>query len=488
MLAHACAFVFAQVVPPAPAPGQAPLLTLEECVRLALARGFDVEIERQSLAIAQDNVPIARSVFHPIISATTGKSVARTAADEIAAATRRDVVDASVGLTQRMLLGTQVALAVQNNRFESDPALTALNPAYTSDATLSLRQPLLKGFGTRLNSQIIRRAEIGLDIAGNSYESRALDVIQATENAYYLLTGARDQLQVFRTSQQLAEALLSESNSRRDAGMATRLDILQAEVGVANARRAVLEAQRTVRASEDNLIALIGRFLFDTPLGQTSADVEVGAEPLPAIESSYRLALERYPALLIARATEEVARLDVDFARNDLMPSLDLDFAVGFNGDDRTRRGAFSGISEPDGHTWQAGLTITYPLGRVAEKARFRQSRYALTQAELRARQLEQDVLVAVRNAVRDVETSRESVDIAAQAAELAQRQYEAETARFRAGLSTSRRVLEAQTDLESARVANLQARLDLQTARAALRRLEGTSLARYGITLDFTP
>jgi outer membrane protein TolC len=89
-----------------------------------------------------------------------------------------------------------------------------------------------------------------------------------------------------------------------------------------------------------------------------------------------------------------------------------------------------------------------------------------------------------VRNAVRDVDTSRESVTIAAQAADLAQRQYEAETERFRNGLSTSRRVLEAQTDLESARVAHLQARLDLQTARAALRRLEGTSLQRYGISL----
>ncbi len=38
-----------------------PLLTLTDCIRLALGRGFDLEIERQSLFIAQDNVPIARS-------------------------------------------------------------------------------------------------------------------------------------------------------------------------------------------------------------------------------------------------------------------------------------------------------------------------------------------------------------------------------------------------------------------------------------------
>jgi outer membrane protein TolC len=473
----------------APVPdASGPVLTLEECVQRALARGFDLEIERQSLSIAQDDVPIARSSFLPVFSATTGKSVIRTAADENLGlpATLDATVDAGAGVSQRLLTGTQLNLDVNNNHFNVDPAVAALNPAYTSDVTLSVTQPLLKGFGTRLNAQVIRRAELGLNIAGNNYESRALDVIQGTENAYYLLTGARDQLQVFRASLQLAQALLSEAQSRRDAGMATGLDVLQAEVGVANARRSVLEAQRTVRASEDNLSALIGRFEFDTPLGATQADDEAAAtEAAPTIEHSYRLAIDRYPALRNARTNLEIAKLDVAFAHNDLLPSVDLDLALGFNGNDSTRRGSFSGVTEPDGHTWQAGITITYPLGRVAEKARFRQSRYALSQAELREKQLEQDVLVSVRNAVRDVETSRESVTIAAQAADLAQRQYQAETDRFRAGLSTSRRVLEAQTDLESARVANLQARLDLQTARAALRRLEGSSLQRYNITLQ---
>src|SRR5262245_43349387 len=64
-------------VPAAQAAASGPLLTLADCIRLALGRGFDLEIERQSLFIAQDNVPIARSTFLPVLSATTGKSVTR---------------------------------------------------------------------------------------------------------------------------------------------------------------------------------------------------------------------------------------------------------------------------------------------------------------------------------------------------------------------------------------------------------------------------
>ncbi len=109
-------------VPPATAVQTGPLLTLADCIRLALGRGFDLEIERQSLSIAQDNVPIARSTFLPVLSATTGKSVTRTAETDLLAATRNDTVDAGVGVSQRTLPGTTLGVGVQNGRFDSDPA------------------------------------------------------------------------------------------------------------------------------------------------------------------------------------------------------------------------------------------------------------------------------------------------------------------------------------------------------------------------------
>jgi len=460
-------------------------LTLEECIRRALAQGFDLEIGKQDLLIAQDNVPIARSLFDPVIGAAAGKGVIKSRAEDGLPSSRSSTLNSSVAANQRLRLGTQLGIAVNSDRFNSDPAVDTLNPAYTSDVTLSIRQPLLKGFGSNITTLPIQRATVGLEIAEYDYEDRALEIIQSTENAYYLLIGATDQLEVFRTSLRLAETLQRESESRRLAGMATRLDVLQAQVGVANARRNVLDAERTLHVSEDNLLALIGRFEFDSSLGLLAVDKDIEPGFRPSADTSYARALEHNPALRSTRAGLDLARMDIEFARDDLKPSLDLDIALGLNGDDTSRRGAFSGLTTPDGSLWQGGLSITYPLGRAAEKARYRQSKYALTREELLAKQLEQDILVSVRRSIRDVDTSRETVSIAALASELALKQHEAETARFRAGLSTGRRVLEAQTDLESARVAELQARLDLQTAIAALRRLEGSSLSKYGVTLN---
>ena len=89
-----------------------------------------------------------------------------------------------------------------------------------------------------------------------------------------------------------------------------------------------------------------------------------------------------------------------------------------------------------------------------------------------------------VRAAVRAVETNSEKVKIVALAVEFSARQHELEVARFSAGLATSRDVLQAQSDLENARVAELQSRITLLNSISALHRLEGNSLERYQIKL----
>jgi outer membrane protein TolC len=479
-----CAVLSAFTLAAEPDSGVAPL-TLGECIRRALAHGFDMELQLHDLELAKDNLPIARSVFHPVLSADAGKGSSRFPATLESSRLNSETVDTSVGVAQRFWPGTVVGLSSDLGRLTSSPSpsLSLFNPSYSSGLTLSLSQPLLRGFGA-INTVPIRQAEIGLDIAERSYADRALDVIQATEGAFYLLSGARDQVNVFTISLQLAQTLLKEAEGRHRAGMATKLDLLQAQVGIANARLNLLQAEKAVKSSEDDLLALIGQFELDAPLGATVID-ETAPDATPSVDESYALALEAQPAYRNARAALELTKLQLLLAKDDLKPALDLGFSLDLGGEDGNRRRAFEDAFDSERSAWQLGLSVTYPLGRVGEKARYRQSRTALSRSELALHQLEQQILVSVREAVRDVETAQESVKIAALAANLADQQRDAENRRFRAGLSTSRRVLESQTDLEAARVAELQARLDLRVALSALYRIEGSALRRYGITLD---
>jgi outer membrane protein len=458
-------------------------LTLADSVRRALTRGFDMELQLHDLEVAKDNVLIAESTFHPVFSADAGKRGSRFPLSATNPSSRTDGLDTTVGIGQRFWPGTVMGITSDLSRLTATPSLSDFNPNYSSGLNLNIVQPLLRGSGG-INTVPIRQAEISVNIAERTYQDRALDVVQGTEVAYYTLAGARDQVNVFTLSRQLAEALLKEAEARHRAGMATKLDLLQAQVGIANARLNLLQAEKTVKTSEDNLLALVGQFELDAPLGPTTID----GNALPvrtSVDESYALALENQPAYRAARSALEFTNLQLLLAKDNLKPSLDLGLSLDLGGEDRSRRRAFEDAFDPESSAWQIGLSVTYPLGRVGEKARYRQARTALSRGELALHQLEQQILVSVREAIRNVETSQESLKIAALASNLAAQQQDAETRRFRAGLSTSRRVLEAQTDLERARVAELQAKLDLRVALSTLYRLEGTALSRYGINLE---
>ena len=426
---------------PAPGPAAAPL-TLEDCVRRALEHGFDLEIQRYTPAIAKDAVDVARGSFIPTLSLTGSQSHSNTGPIGSVPGTKSDARLFNLGITELLQTGTSVNVSTSFDRSENHPAAftSFYNLAYTSDVTVAVTQPLLRGAGIGVTTATLKRVRIGQQRAGYDFKAKALNIVQQTEGAYYNLVFAREQLSVFKVSLDLANRLLEEAQAKRTVGTATDIDVLQAQVGVANARSNVLSAEKSVKDGSDDLLALIGRFELDTPLG--TAKFENFSGQLPVIESSYQLAMRSQPDYISAKMQLDQFQLYLSVAKNALKPTLDLNGAVGFNGTKGSGYDAFNSAAARDNNSWQVGFTLSYPWGRVSDKARYRQSLAILNQQTLTVRQLEQSILVQVRSAVRAVETNSEKVKIAALAAEFSARQYDLEIARFSAGLATSRDVL----------------------------------------------
>ncbi|HVZ63460.1 MAG TPA: TolC family protein [Lacunisphaera sp.] len=468
--------------PNAPAAPAQPELTLEECISRALKKNFDLEIGRYNPQIAQDAITVAGANYEPVLTAsgTDGKII--TGASGTSASSSSRTSDLRVGVTQQLYTGTTLSASSALDRSDRDPAVLALNPAYNADLTLSARQSLLRGFGTNVNRANVHRAEIGLERARLDYKSQVLNVVQSTETAYYNLAFAQEQLAVRNISLDLANRLFEEAKTRRDTGVATDLDVLSAQVGVANAQRNVILAQQSAKDRQDELLALIGQFELDAPVGTVTFPRV--AEAAPMFASSYNLAKQNQPDYLSSKAAIDQFKLDLVVAKDATKPDLSVGGALGLNGNRGSAHDAFGDALDSQNHSWQVDFAFSYPWGRKSDKARYRQALATLNREEVRLRQIEQTIEVQVRSAVRSVDANMESVKIAALSSELSQKQYELEKARFDAGLSTSYRVLQAQTDYDNARVNELQARVALNSAVSALHRIEGSSLQRYHVDL----
>ena len=473
----------ATALPPTAATASAPL-TLDECVQRALQHGFDIEIQRYNPSMAKDAVDIARGGFDPTLSLNGTQSHSNTGPEGPFVGIKNDARDARFSVNELLKTGTTVNVSTDLSRSATNPAsfTSFYNPVYNSDLTVTVIQPLLRGAGIAVTTAALNRAKIGLTRAGFDFQAQALNIVQQTESDYYALVYAREQLRVYRVSLDLANKLLEEAQAKKTVGTATDIDVLQAQVNVENTRSNVISAEKAVKDSSDALLALIGRFELDTMLGDTKFE-DLPAQ-LPVTESSYQLALHHQPDYISAKMQLDQMQLDLAVAKNALKPTVNVDGILGFNGNRGSTYDAFNSMANRDGNSWEVDLTVSYPWGRVSDKGRYRQSLSLLNQQTLAIHQLEQSILVQVRSAVRAVETNSEKVKIAALAAQFSAREYDLENARFTAGLVTSRDVLQTQSDLETARVAEMQARITLQNSVSALHRMEGSSLDRYHITL----
>lgn len=487
--ALAVAQVPAQSAPTAASGPAASTLSLEECVARALDRNFDLQIQRVTTGQAREAVTIADSAFDPTLelSASTSTSQQPTVVSSIdgvsSAGLRNQSRDVRAGVSQKLSTGATVSASASLDRGESNSRNLFINPAYTGDFNLSVRQPLLRGAGSEYSRAAFRRAELGVDRANLDLKGSVLVVVRNVEAAYYNLVFARQQRGVRQLSLELAQQLLEENRARRQTGVATDLDVLQAEVGVANARRSLLLADQTVQDREDALTALIGQFEFNQTIGEVSFDKS--AVPGVSFDFSYKLARENQPALASSAIAIRQLEIDRETAKRNRMPSFDVGAGLGLNSREASLGNAATRTLNGDGYAWQVDLTLRVPWAQREDNARLRLAQSNIVREQTRLQQLDQDLVVEVRSAVRAVETNRESVAISGMATRLSERQYELERARFNAGLSTSRRVLEAQDDLEVARVNELQSQVNLRIALAELQRLEGSSLTRFRIVLD---
>lgn len=462
-----------------------PVLTLDVCVARALDKNFDLEIQRTVTESARASVVIAEADYDPDLQLSLRTSGSRNPNTETTSGlvtSHAQGRESQLSVSQKLVTGATVTASGALDRGTSSPSRSSLNPAYDSDVSLSISQPLLRGRGASYNRAAIERARLGVNRADDDFKGAVLDLVRAVERAYYSVGFAREQLAVRAFSLEVAGQLFDENTSKRNAGVVTDLDVLQAEVSVANARRNLLTAEQAVHDAEDNLLALIGQFSFDETLGQIGiGEIDV---PAPSFDRSYRLARENRPDYASSVAFIEQLKIDARVAASDRQPSLAVGGAAGYNAREGSAYRATDEIWDGDGYEWQLNATLSFPWGLRAENSRYSQSLISLRREETRLRQLDQNIVVEVRAAIRAVETNRESVSISAQATELSRRQYELEKARYDAGLSTFRRVQESQEDFDNARVAELQARVNLRTALADLDRLDGSSLERYRIVL----
>ena len=439
-----------------------PTVTLAQAVDEALAKNDRLINQHDTIEQADLGVRLARNQFQPKVTPNILGSFGQT---DVAAQTYR------VDLSQRFTTGTEVRLGLGTATSQipgtpgtSEPDLRF----YNADTTLSVSQPLLRGFGRNVARRALSSAEFRRQDADRQQTLAEQQVTVEVVATYYRVVSQQAFVDVARQSVDRARRLRDASEAKLDAGLVSQLDVLRAQQLVTQSEIQLFDAQGAVEDARDSLRFLMGRtdnVTFDVersiPRPQT--------EPIDQ-ERATAIALER--RLDLRGLAEQSADADrqVSYSRNQLLPQVDVNFAL-------TRRvtsDTFLTSFNFDGFQFATFFTIAMPVDRTAQIVDYQ---YSLIDRDRRKREidtLERQISDDVKRALRERDRLIRNVVAAETSVEISRKEVDVAQLRYERGLSNNLDVVTAESALLVAESRRIQALADAAISRVRLRALLG--------------
>jgi outer membrane protein TolC len=313
-----------------------------------------------------------------------------------------------------------------------------------------------------------------------------ITTVTAVENAYYELIFARENVNVEQEALVLAQTQLDQDKQRVEVGSLAPLDVQQDQAQVAQSQANLIAAQNTLSVDQNALKNL----LTDDYTAWHGVEIQPTAtltaqQQLFDVQDSWNKGMTERPDLLQARLNVEEQGIQLKYYRNQLFPEVDLIGSYGYNGAGQDFNDTFNQFAAADRPFYSYGAQLSMPLSNIGPRNQFKSGKVTEKQLLLQLKQLEQNVMVEIDNAVEAAKADWESVDATRQARTYAEAALDAEQKKYAVGKSTTFTVLQLQNNLTSARSQEIRALANYNQALANLAAAEGSSLQRDKLDLD---
>jgi outer membrane protein TolC len=400
-------------------------------------------------------------------------------------------------------LGATASLVYESGDETTNNVTARFSPALTSRLVLAGEVPLMRGLIWNAPWTQVRTTKLGANAADSDFETSVMNTVQGIVNSYWKLVATKEQLRVAETALETANALLDQTQTQYDVGVVSKVDVVEAEAGVANRQFEKIVARNAYQNANDELIAtLLGRRLragttivfapTDNPSFEATSYVDV--------ESLVAEAFEKRPELKSFEDRIEQAKIQEKFARNQRLPEVNFtgSYATqGLSGDAVLGGGSIPLPPPPpsgnygdtfdtwfDRRVWSAGARVSIPIPNTTARKNVNKAEFELRRAESRRTQFKQSIIVDIRAAARGLIASAEGVEAAERGRVAAAEQLRAERIRLEHGESTPFDVLQRQNDLVSAESRKVAALQTYRDSQAALDRARGSILEVYNVQI----
>ena len=388
---------------------------LQALIRTALAGSYDLRDAVTRVEQARANLGVARSNQLPQLNATGSMNITRVSRGSF-------TIPGSIPLQQNINYG--------------QAGLNLLS--FELDIWGRLRRATEAARANLLNAEENRKAVVSTlvsDVASDYLQLRELDY----------------QLEISERTLQNRQEFLKLTQARQAGGVATLLDLWQAEQLVDTAAASIPTLKQQIEQSENQISLLLGQNPETIKRGRSLLEQDLSPEVPPGLPSAL---LERRPDIRAAEQALVAANANIGVAKAAYFPQISLSGLVGGESSQLT-----SLFSAPN-RTWNFVPQITQPIfagGRIKSNVRLAKAQY--DQAEVAYEKAIQTAFREVSDALIAHERTRESRLEQEKLVKALENRKRAAYVRYQGGVDTLLNALDADNDLFQAELTLAQTR-----------------------------
>ncbi|MCP3688073.1 MAG: TolC family protein [Gammaproteobacteria bacterium] len=447
-------------------------LSLAETIMLGLRQNNAIKSAYLARVVNRFSLHIAEGEFVPRWTEITGST-------NLADSQNSDSLGLGTNFSWETPYGTSFGLGLSTSTDFPNTANTESSATTSMTATLS--QPLMRGFGTEVNTATLQQARISEVQNRLSLKSTVSATITALINAFLGYEAQKWNLDIAQRSLDRNKKLLQGNKLLVQAGHMAVSELIQTELSVSNSEISLNESKNSLNNAR---LALLNLLSLDPDL-ELITSMEINPTILRIdLNKAKEQAYKTNPAYLSQQIGVESAMIALRLARENLRWQLDLEGNYTLSGSGGNTADSIDGL-DSESATWSVGLNLVIPLDMRDFKQEEVASEVALEQAKLNLDEVRENLDSSVRNSVIEVENSWQRLLISKRSLSLAQQTLNTEVKKLSVGKSSSFEVLARHLTLREAESAELNAVVTYHNSLAALDEVLGTTLDTWQIKLN---
>jgi len=282
---------------------------LQDLIKTALKQNYDLQIATERISAARDQMVITRSSLFPQVQGNGNFSG-----------------------------GKESNFQTKYNFF-----------TLAADATFQL-----DFFGRLRRADEAARAQ--LLATEDARQIVVLTLVSDVANDYFALLQLDLQLRITRETVSTQQDSVKLTNLRVDHGVATKLDVLQAQQVLDSANAQIPDLERQIAQEENAISILLGNYPQTVPRGRPLVEQPLPPEVPPGMPSSL---IERRPDIREAEQNLVAANAEIGVAKAEFFPQISL---TGSGGGAFGRSSAFSSLMSSQIGVWSYGAQVSQPI------------------------------------------------------------------------------------------------------------------------------